>query len=66
MSNPATYQLPATHDPPSDPFNGTEEDGLHEDEVYTCPCGCTVPYVEATERMRDYGNCEDCDSSMFD
>lgn len=64
--NPALYQLPDNFDPPSDPFNGEDEDDIDDDIQYKCDCGVVVPRIEATTRMVDYCNCEDCDSSTFD
>jgi len=36
------------------------------EDVYRCECGTAVPYAEATERMKTYNQCEDCDSTAFD
>jgi len=42
------------------------EDEHPEDEWYKCLCGVWVPYDEATIRMIEHGQCEDCDSNDYD
>lgn len=64
MSNPAVYQLGDNCDPPNPPDEVVDE---HPDEDwYQCDCGVWVLREEATWRMTDYDNCEDCDSSIYD
>jgi len=43
-----------------------EPEEFDEDTEYKCECGVIVPREEATTRMQDYCQCEDCDSSAFD
>jgi hypothetical protein len=49
------------YDPPDEVL-----DEHPEEDWYQCACGLWIPREEATERMSDYENCEDCDSDSFD